>query len=215
MSELLRYNVRTGGDNYTATMHTVAGALSRSSRTHAGTDVMAIVEMHLARRFVMTSVYVAKEKVHGRPEGAVTKIVYSKQDMNGSEYGQVLFTGNSAALTWFSPRTPDMRAAVTLDADNSIPEDALFLWARRTAYPYLSRGKPFPVKVLRSLQSETLQVFDAALVLEAQAQVVRVPAGSFTANVFRGAGTTFFVERPEPHRILKWENRAETAELLD
>jgi hypothetical protein len=214
MSELLRYAIRTRGDSYTAGMHTVTSGLSRSSRSSSGSDLMPAVEMHLERRSTLTSVYVAKEKVHNRPEGAVTKIIYSRQDLNGSEFAHLLFTGERVTMQWFSPRTPDIRSTAALQANNSLPEDALFLWARRSAYPYLARGKPFPITMLRSISSDKLETFETTLLFEEKPQVVKVPAGSITANVFRGAGTTFFVERPEPQRIFKWESRGETAELL-
>ncbi len=201
---------------------------------HPESDEFPVMKLNLVEDFptgiydynLMTSTFIALRAVNGRAAGSVTKISFSSQEWCGNVYAQALFDAGSVrhhSHSYFDGEA-DRQETLAYPADG-LAEDALPLWARGLAGPVLKLGETRDVQLLRSLKAARLLhqpvVWQKArLTRAAQAQTVKVPAGTFDVEVLTcaiegGRTWTFHVELAQPHRLVKWEvSDGEKAELL-
>ena len=175
---------------------------------------------------LLTSSFVALTAVNGRPAGASTKVSFSSQEWCGGVWGQLLFDAGSARLTSHSyfDGEADQSKTVEVPAD-ALSGDAILLWARGLAAPFVGAGERREVPLVRSIERARLDhkavdVLRATLSREAAPAKVTVPAGTFdverrTVEVAGGATWRIAVEAAEPHRIVEWEaSDGQRAQLL-
>ncbi len=202
---------------------------------HAKSDEFPVMKLNLVRDFatgiydynLMTSAFVALERVNGRPAGSPTKVSLSSQEWCGNVYAQILFDSRDAArytLHSYFDGEGDQNQRLRVPED-AVSEDALLLWARGFAAPALAPGESRVVALARSLLSSRLRHVPqtterAKLTRETRRERVTVPAGTFETDVYRaelpeGRGWTIWVERAEPRRVIRWETReGESARLI-
>lgn len=200
---------------------------------HPPSDEFPVMKLNLVRDFqtgvydynLMTSVFLALAPVNGRPEGLPAKVSFSSQEWCGHVYSQALFDEKRARFishSYFDSEA-DQSKDLSYSAETS-SEDALQMWARGMAWPFLKPGEQKEVAAVRSLETVRLnhvpaEVEKLQLSVSAEPQTVKVPAGTFETEVRRVVDgslvRTFYVERAVPHRIVKWETSAgESAEML-
>jgi hypothetical protein len=177
---------------------------------------------------LMTSSFIALQPVNGRPAGAAAKVSFSAQEWCGHVYHQLLFDAGGIRDESHSYFEGEADAESKLDYPaGGVSEDALLLWARRMAAPALEPGETVEAPLLMSLARarlahRPLQWSNATFTRSAAnaMQTIRVPAGSFEADVATvtvpdGTSWSFYIERAAPHRLLKWESSdGQTAELV-
>jgi len=189
---------------------------------HSSADEFPVFKLNLVEDFptglydynLMTSVFVAMKAVNNRPPGTPAKISFSSQEWCGHVYHQVLLDDGAARdeLHSYFDGEADQQNKLDLP-NNAATEDALPLWARGLAGPYLKPGESVQLPMLRSLKIARLVhrpvvVQAATLERNEKPERVTVPAGEFEAEV-RVAKTpdgtwTFWVEREHPHRLIQW-----------
>ncbi|MSV30313.1 MAG: hypothetical protein EXQ52_16460 [Bryobacterales bacterium] len=174
----------------------------------------------------MTSAFVALKAANGIADGTPAKVVYSSQEWCGQVFHQLAFGPTAIRETSHSYFDSEGEQDGTLPARaEGISEDSLPFWARQLARPALNPGESRSVPFLPSLQRsrlthKPLAWTEATLRREAASREVTVPAGRFdaelwTAAIKDGPTVTFFVEKADAHRILKWESSdGEKAELI-
>jgi len=192
---------------------------------HPASDEFPVMKLNLVEDFptgiydynLMTSAFVALAPVNGRPAGSATKVSFSSQEWCGGLYGQILFDRDAARLTWHSyfDGEADQQRALAVPPD-ALSADALLLWARGFAAPFLAPGERRSVPLTGSLETSrlahrALSVGRATLARDAAPADVAVPAGRFRAErhtvaIDGGATWTLWVEAEEPRRILRWES---------
>lgn len=202
---------------------------------HPKPDEFPAIKLNLVQDFptgiydynLMTSAFVALAPVNGRPAGAPTKVSFSSQEWCGNVYSQLRFdAGGRAALVSHSYFDREADRSKTLDVPaDAVAEDALLLWARGLAAPALAPGESAVAPLVRSLRESRLlhhaeDLERVTLRRAAQPERVTVPAGTFDADVCTAAVAgdrtwTFWIERAEPHRVLRWTaSDGEDARLL-
>lgn len=200
---------------------------------HGPEDEFPVMKLNLIKDYQtgiydyndMLSAFVSLAFVNNRVPG-ITKVSFSSQEWRGHVYSQILFGEKHASFTQHSYFDGEADQERQLDyPQNGFSEDALMLWARGMARPFMKAGTSGEVLLLTSLETararhEALQWRYIALSRDAKAQSVRVPAGSFEVDVLRvkrpdGSWRAYYVERETPRRIVKWESsEGERAELL-
>ena len=201
---------------------------------HPKRDEFPVMKLNLVQDFstgiydynLMTSSFVALAPVNARPAGAPTKVSFSAQEWCGHVYAQVLFDaryGRFDAHSYFDTEA-DSTASLELPND-ALSEDALLAWARGFSAPILARGDTTTRPILGSLRHarllhRPLKVTPALFKRSATPEQVKVPAGTFEADVYTVRVTpdrtwTFWVEPAEPHRVVQWTcTDGERAQLL-
>lgn len=201
---------------------------------HPAADEFPVMKLNLIEDFQtgiydyneMTSVFAALKPVNSRPSGALTKVSFSAQEWCGHAWQQLLFDPVSvrSKLHSYFDGEADSESTFTGHADG-VSEDQLLLWARGMAWPPLEPGRKVSVRFLPSLQSarhqhKPLRWTTASLERLAGRKEISVPAGTFSAEVYRalieGAGVrTIYVESAGARRIVRWESSSgERADLL-
>lgn len=210
---------------------------------HPATDEFPVMKLNLVEDFptglydynLMTSVFSALQPVNGLPAGGLTKISFSAQEWCGHAYTQALLAPDSIRVTGYSyfDGEADQRLGLPVPPDG-LGEDGLLLWARGFAGPSLAPGQEVQVRILGSLKLARLTHRAPALLTARLSRAVsggtlKVPAGTFsveryTAALDNGRTWIFEVEKPAPHRIVRWsrtdqgtdgrDGPGETAELL-
>lgn len=201
---------------------------------HPKSDEYPVMKLNLVEDFstgiydynLLTSAFVALTPIEGRPTGSVTKVSFASQEWCGNVYAQLLFDAASARLTSHSyfDGEADQSRTVAVPAD-ALSGDAILLWARSLAAPFLRPGERRDVSFVRSLESsrlrhEPLEVLRATLSRDAAPSRVTTPAGTLeverrTVAIAGGATWKVAVETAEPHRIVEWETTdGEKASLL-
>jgi hypothetical protein len=191
---------------------------------HPSSDTFPVLKLNFIQDFptgvydynLMTSTFVALQRVNGRPAGYPTKVSFSSQEWCGHVYHQLRLDAKAIrheSHSYFD-READQRQSIAYPA-GGVTGDALLLWARGLASPALAPGGRAVVPFLRSLQDVRLGHVPlawgkAVLARADQPQRVTVPAGAFDAQVrtvaIQGGRTwTFFAEQAAPHRLLKWQ----------
>ena len=181
---------------------------------------------------LMTSVFVALRPINSLPAGTPTKVSFSAQEWCGHVFHQILIDETQVRSQRHSYFDGDGDADETIEnrgRGEALYEDAILLWARGLAGPFLKPGESREVDLLRSvkfvrLNHVPMQWERAKLTRRAEAEPVTVPAGTFDADVHtvevagdrRTTRTwTIHVERAHPHRILKWTcSSGEEAQLV-
>lgn len=201
---------------------------------HPKADEFPVMKLNLVQDFatgiydynLQTSAFVALAPANGRPAGAPTKVSFSSQEWCGNVYAQLLFDAGRARLASHSYFDGEADRAGTLACPaDAVAEDALLVWARGLAWPRLSPGESVTLPLARSLREARLAHRPAAVgrarfTREAPPRGISVPAGTFEAEVATvavegGRTWTFWIERAEPHRVLRWETSdGEKADLL-
>ena len=205
---------------------------------HPPDDEFPVMKLNLVEDFptgiydynLMTSVFVALRPVNNLPAGTPTKVSFSAQEWCGHAYHQILVDEKQVRSQRHSYFDGEADADETLEnrGPHVLYEDAVLLWARGLAGPFLEAGKSREVDLLRSVKTVRLNHVPltwerAKLTRGAEAEKVAVPAGTFDAEVRTveiGQGRdarawTIHVERAHPHRIVKWtSSTGERAELL-
>lgn len=201
---------------------------------HPPSDVVEVMKLNLVRDFptgiydynIMTSVFVALQPSEGLPAGAPVKVSFSSQEWCGHVYDQLLFRDTTIDRTSHSYFDGEADKEEKLSYPKSgLTEDALLLWARGLAEPRLAPGETRRADVLLSLSTarlkhQPLSWRPATLTHVSGTETVRVPGGSFEASVHKvdiqgGASWNIYVEKNEPHRVVKWTTSdGEKGELL-
>lgn len=192
---------------------------------HPASDEFPVMKLNLVQDFptgiydynLMTSAFVALAPRHGRAAGGVSKISFTAQEWCGHVFHQLLPDERSIRheMRSYFDREADRNAALDYPADGLL-EDALLLWARGFAAPFLAPGEERRVPVLRSVETSRLRHVPldwrpARVARSVEPRELTVPAGTFTVETLHvdiddGARTwTFFVERDDPRRIVRWE----------
>ncbi len=201
---------------------------------HAASDQFPVMKLNLVEDFqtgiydynTMTSSFVALAPANGRPAGSLTKVSFSSQEWCGQVYSHLLFDrdGVRQVLHSYFDGEADQQSQLPYPA-GALSEDALWHWARGFAAPSLAPGETREAPLLTSLESSRLRHkplswAQAALSRSSASQSISVPAGNIEVEVWsvrlqNGPTRTFYVEKAEPHRIIKWETSdGERAELL-
>jgi hypothetical protein len=201
---------------------------------HPSSDEFPVLKLNLIEDFptgiydynLMTSVFVALKPVNDLPAGTPTKISFSSQEWCGHVYQQLLIDSQAIRSQRHSYFDGEADAVDTLpNAPGALYEDAILLWARGLAGPFMAPGQTREVDLLRSvrlvrLQHVPLKWEKAKLTRREQTEQITVPAGTFDTEVRMveiegGRSWTIWTEQAHPHRILKWtRNDGEHAELL-
>jgi hypothetical protein len=201
---------------------------------HPKRDEFPVMKLNLVEDFatgiydyhLLTSAFVSLTAVNSRGAGAPTKLSFSAQEWCGHTYAQVLFDHRYARYTGHSyfDGEADSSSAFIVPA-NAQAEDALMIWARGLAAPVVAAGDSAEAPVTGSLRiarltHQPLAIAPARFRRASSTERVTVPAGTFEADVAGvtladGRAWTFWVERAEPHRIVRWScSDGEHAELL-
>jgi hypothetical protein len=190
---------------------------------HAKDDEFPVMKLNLVQDFatgiydyqLMTSAFVGLAAHAGRPEGGVAKVSFSSQEWCGHVWHELIPGATSiehASYSYFDGEG-DKTGSLPYP-DGGLLEDAVLLWARGLAAPFLAPGETRDVPVLRSteiarLQHVPLEWEDATLARAASVSLVDVPAGSFEVEAYSvelegGRSWDIFVETLEPRRIVRW-----------
>jgi hypothetical protein len=190
---------------------------------HAQDDEFPVMKLNVVQDFatgiydyqLMTSTFTGLAAHGGRPEGAVAKVTFSSQEWCGHVWHELLPRAGSIEHASYSYFDGEGDREGTLPwPEDGLLEDAVLLWARGFAAPFLAPGETRGVPVLRSteiarLQHAPLTWEDATLARAASPSLVDVPAGSFEVEAWSveldgGRSWDVFVETLEPRRIIRW-----------
>ncbi len=102
----------------------------------------------------MLSTFVALAPVNRRLAATPTKISFSSQEWCGHVYSQLLFGEQKARLTQHSYFDGEADQQRDIDyPEDGFSEDALMLWARGLARPFVNPGGRHMAQVLTSLET--------------------------------------------------------------
>ncbi|MBI1357287.1 MAG: hypothetical protein GC160_23345 [Acidobacteria bacterium] len=174
---------------------------------------------------LMTSAFVTLEPALGRPAGSPYKIAFSGQEWCGQTWEQWLFDRaviRRTAHSYFDGEADESEEIAI--HPKGVAEDALWHWARGFSGPALEPGGTIDLRMLPSMQRlreihEGPGWVAATLSRSGTPSTVEVPAGTFEVETYSvstpGFTRTFFVERAEPRRIIRWEtSEGESADLI-
>ncbi len=204
---------------------------------HSDSDEFQVIKLNLMQDFptgvydynLMTSTFVALEPVNGLPSGSPTKVSFSAQEWCGHVYQQALFDKKGVRLASHSYWDGEADEARVLgEKKEAVAEEALLLWARGFAAPFLEPGEWKTVPMLPSMQTARLlhrpmEWTQATLSRSDKTRPVTVPAGVLECETWKaeiqGPGGGHFwtidVEAAPPRRIVRWETTLGVkAELL-
>ena len=206
---------------------------------HPPADEFPVMKLNLVEDFptgvydynLMTSVFVALRPINNLPAGTPTKVSFTAQEWCGHVYHQILVDEKLVRGQRHSYFDGEADAEEKLEnRAGALYEDAVLLWARGLAGPFMEPGESRDVDLLRSVKLVRLNHVPmrwerARLTRKGEREQVTVPAGTFDAEVrtveVSGADErarrtwTIYVERAHPHRIVKWtRSDGEQAELL-
>lgn len=183
-------------------------------------DALDVLKLNLVRDF-QTGIYdyhtIVSLFVDSR-SFAPLKLVFSSSEWCGQVYEELNLAGRSLhqrVASYFEGESLER----TLEAPSGgIQEDQLFILLRGLDGPYLKPGETRSVPFLaspfyRRLAHRPAEWGAAKLTRRAAPDSVRVPAGSFAADVYDvqipgGREGRFHIDRAYPHRVLRWEWRA-------
>ena len=202
-----------------------AARVKAEQANHPLQDIFQVMKFNLIEDFptgvydynVMTSVFVAMPGVNGLPTGSPTKISFSAQEWVGQTYEQLLFDkpGIRRSRHGYTDGEGDVRELLNYPA-GGISEDALLLWARGMAQPFLAPGQSVTLPLLRSMKvvrmaHAPITWNNAEFSRGARIEKVRVPAAEFDVEQYRVATLDgrrtwhIFVEAAFPNRVVKWD----------
>ncbi len=219
-----RYRVTRYGEARTgqAVMITVTEPFSESKRVKSdnpakhGADTFEALKLNLVRDFqtgiydynTMTSVFVRSL------DFSLSKISFSSAEWCGHVYEELLVDRNAVRQTlrsYFEGESGDR----TLPWQASgISEDQLFILLRGLRGEFLRPGEKktlplLPSSIVRRLAHRPLAWVSVTVERAAKPERVKVPAGTFAADLYLVKTTdsrvgAFWVERAYPHRIVRW-----------
>jgi hypothetical protein len=201
---------------------------------HPAADEFPVMKLNLMQDFptgiydyhLMTSAFVALAPRFGRAEGSAAKISFSAQEWCGHVWLQLIPERGKIRATHHSYFDGEAdHAAVLAYPDPGLLEDALLLWARGLAAPFLEPGESREVPVLRSAEIARLTHVPVdwergELGRSPETREITVPAGTFrvetmTAALSGGRTWEILVEAAEPRRIVRWSaSDGRVAELV-
>lgn len=193
---------------------------------HPAADEHQVIKLNLMSDFqtgvydyhTMTSAFVLLEDRGARTAGTTTKVSFSSQEWCGQVWHQLRFDHEGIREQFHSYFDGEGDGARTLpNLPRGLSEDALWLWARGLAAPFvpLTPGTvrvPFLPSLLSTrLQHRVLEWQEVTLAMSSTTETIFVPAGTFkvrrrTATSSDGVRRTFFVEEAAPHRVVLYED---------
>jgi hypothetical protein len=210
-----------------AVMIFVTEDVSRTTRVKVETeaipagDRVPVLKLNYAVRFttgiydysVLTSTFSSVESELGRPRFEPMKISFSAQEWCGHVYQMLIPQRDQVELTLHSyfQSEGDQKRSLKLPA-NAAYEDNLLIWIRELYGEMLEPGQRRELQLLPS--SWTLRAahqpvaFQAAWILKEEGGAVKAdtgttPAWRWTWQIGKRKETCW-VEKANPHRILKW-----------
>ena len=201
---------------------------------HPDSDTYPVMKLNLVEDFptgvydynLMTSTFVSLVERDGHPRGHVTKLSHSMQEWCGHAWIQWI-TGPQALdytlHSYFDGEADQQRRFEAPEGFTS--EDAVLLWARELAGPFLAPGgsatRPMFTAAKQARTEHHDPTFDAVTYHRAADPTsITVPAGTFEVEerwITRGGQELWRVwtEAAAPHRIVRWENaHGQRAEMI-
>lgn len=201
---------------------------------HSRSDEFQVIKLNLIRDFqtgiydynLMTSAFMSLAPFDSFDSGFPAKISFSAQEWCGHVYDQLIFRNHGIEYESHSYFDGEADRKLTIAAPKNLTsEDALFLWARGLAEPFLKSGEKKEAPMISSLMTsrllhQPLTQGKTHFSFESRASSIRVPAGTFSVQTRRvvlsdGKTRTFYVEAAFPHRLIKWEtSEGEMGQLI-
>ena len=201
---------------------------------HPDSDTYPVMKLNLVEDFptgvydynLMTSTFVSLVERDGHPRGHVTKLSHSTQEWCGHAWIQWIAHEDRLDYTLHSyfDGEADQRRDLDLP-EGGVSEDAVLLWARELAGPFLAPGASTERPLLTAAKVARMQHTEPAWTTATfhragEPTSVEVPAGAFEVEerwitlggreIWRVA-----VEAAAPHRIVRWTNAyGQSAELV-
>ena len=158
---------------------------------HGPADEFPVMKLNLVKDYQtgiydyndMLSTFVALAPVNRRLAATPTKISFSSQEWCGHVYSQLLFGEQKARLTQHSYFDGEADQQRDIDyPEDGFSEDALMLWARGMARPFVNPGGRHMAQMLTSLETARGKHIPLAwayqtLSRDRSPQNLRVPAG--------------------------------------
>jgi hypothetical protein len=165
--------------------------------------------MNLLRHFgdesQMLTVTIPLDAVSERPAGSVVSVHWSVQTPSMQRWKQATLGPRRAFVVEHGSTTPDAQQIVSYYPPG-FTADALWLWARRIAWPRLRPGPPRRTDLLSSIaEPERVRVREAML--------QRTPTTA-TATFTGGPRLHFEVSETLPHLIEGWRTSDESGQLI-
>lgn len=200
---------------------------------HPPADEFPVMKLNLARDYPtgvydyneMLSAFIGLRPAGGRPEGTPAKISFSAQEWCGHIYTQLLPAGGAITVnshSYFDGQADQIRNLT--EVKDGLLEDAILLWARGMAAPFLEPGGRADVSMLASLfrargAVDKLRWEQVSLRKGDKPETLRTPAGVFDVvrNEVSKSGRpawTVFTEVAAPHRVVRWETAEGEAAVL-
>ncbi len=223
----VRYGEKRSG---TAVTIFVTEPFSESERVkadpgvHPPSDEFPVMKLNLVRDYPtgiydyneMLSTFIGLKPAGGRAPGSPAKVSFSSQEWCGHIYAQALPAGNEVSVTahsYFDRQADQLRNIPA--RPGGFHEDAIWLWARGMAAPFLQPGESVQKPMLPSFfqvrgNAGALSWQDVTLERSIEQERLITALGPLQAerwSVRDGATTrwTIWVEAGLPHRILRWE----------
>lgn len=190
---------------------------------HPASDVVNVMKLNLVQDFqtgiypyhLMTSAFAA---IEGSETGKVLKTTFSATEWCGQAWDQRNFRSDQVEHITHSYFDGEEAKGTLQGKSGGLSEDALMLWARGFAMPFLKEGQGTEVPLLRSSKLVRLRhmpmVWERArLSRPAGTTQVTVPAGTFEVETLTAEVTgeeklqrtwTFDVEKAWPNRLIRW-----------
>ena len=179
-------------------------------------DTFEVLKLNLARDFqtgiydynTMTSVFARSDDFEP------VKVSFSSGEWCGHVYEELIVNPDNVDQRLFSYFDGESVTRNLAGKRDGVVGDNLFILLRGLRGAYLRPGEkrevPFlPGAFARRLQHRPLEWTTAEIERLADTQLVNVPAGTFTANVYvvrtNGREGRFFIEAEAPHRIVRWQ----------
>ncbi len=178
-------------------------------------DTFEVLKLNLARDFqtgiydynTMTSIFARSDDFQP------VKVSFTSGEWCGHVYEELIVDPDKIDQRLFSYFENESTTRKLAGKRDGVVGDNLFILLRGLQGSYLRPGEkrtvPFlPGAFARRLQHRSLDWTTAEIQRLAETQVVEVPAGTFTANVYvvrtDGREGRFFIEDEAPHRIVRW-----------
>ncbi len=233
--EIYRYNAVRKGTAVLifVTEPTTVSTLIKSDQP-SGPGVMQAMKLNAVRDFptgiydynIMTSTFVALQKLGHLTTGDVAKVSFTAQEWCGHVYQHLLFKPAAIEQELHSYFGSEGDRKNTLARTGSIgSEDALLLWARGLAAPFLENGASAEAQMIDSLlvarfRHRPAAIRKASYAFRTRQETITVPGGTFDTDVstvsIAGDRTwTIFTERSAPYRVIRWSRpEGESASLI-
>ena len=179
-------------------------------------DTFDALKLNLVRHF-QTGVYDYSTMVSlftRSSDFVPVKATFTSAEWCGQVYEELNFDGARLAERFFSYFENESSEQTLPAPADGVVEDNLFILLRGLREDFLAPGQKRSVPFLasafyRRLTHQTLAWSTATIERLSGSEMVRVPAGTFEAWVYvvkpaDGREGRFFIEREDPHRVLRW-----------